>query len=61
MKKKLVLLVTAALLAFPLLTSAAPVKIGFINSITGKEAQIGENLTNGVAMAIEDLKAKGIR
>ncbi len=61
MKKKLVLLVTAALLAFPLLTSAAPVKIGFINSITGKEAQIGENLTNGVAMAIEDLKAKGIQ
>ena len=60
MKKKLVSLVAAVLLAFPLLTSAAPIKIGFINSITGKEAQIGENLTNGVAMAIEDLKAKGI-
>jgi branched-chain amino acid transport system substrate-binding protein len=61
MKKKLVSLVAAALLAFPLLTSAAPIKIGFINSITGKEAQIGENLTNGAALAIEDLKAKGIQ
>ena len=54
MKKKLVSIITAVLLAFPLLAKAAPVKIGFINSITGKEAQIGENLTNGVTMAIED-------
>ncbi len=61
MKKKFVSIVTAVLLAFPLLAKAAPVKIGFINSITGKEAQIGENLTNGVTMAIEDLKAKGIQ
>ncbi len=61
MKKKLVSIITAVLLAFPLLAKAAPVKIGFINSITGKEAQIGENLTNGVTMAIEDLKAKGIQ
>ena len=39
----------------------AQVKIGFINSITGPEAPIGENLTNGVDMAVEDLKAKGIQ
>jgi branched-chain amino acid transport system substrate-binding protein len=44
---------------------AAPVKpsaikIGFINSITGPEAPIGENLTNGAALALEDLKAKNI-
>ncbi len=38
----------------------AETKIGFINSITGPEAPIGENLTNGVDMAVEDLKKKGI-
>src|SRR5215208_406819 len=38
----------------------AQVKIGFINSITGPEAPIGENLTNGVDMAVEDLKKKGV-
>jgi branched-chain amino acid transport system substrate-binding protein len=43
------------------LRAAAPVKIGFINSATGKEAQIGENLTNGAAMAVDDLKARGIQ
>jgi branched-chain amino acid transport system substrate-binding protein len=41
-------------------TGRAAVKIGFINSITGPEAPIGENLTNGVALALEDLKKKGI-
>lgn len=61
MKQKFLSIIAAALLAFPVQASAAPVKIGFINSITGKEAQIGENLTNGAAMAIEDLKAKGIQ
>ena len=61
MKKKLVSLVAAVLLAFSFQASAASIKIGFINSITGKEAQIGENLTNGAAMAIEDLRAKGIQ
>lgn len=50
------------MLAFPMLVKAAPpVKIGFINSITGKEAQIGENLTNGASLAVEDLKKKGIQ
>ncbi|BDG01660.1 ABC transporter substrate-binding protein [Anaeromyxobacter oryzae] len=38
----------------------AQVKIGFINSITGPEAPIGENLTNGVDLAVEDLKKKGV-
>ncbi len=61
MKNKFVSIVAAVLLVFPMLVQAAPVKIGFINSITGKEAQIGENLTNGAAMAIEDLSAKGIQ
>jgi len=47
-------------LAVPGMASAATVKIGFINSITGPEAPIGENLTNGVTLAVEDLKKKGI-
>jgi branched-chain amino acid transport system substrate-binding protein len=38
----------------------AQVKVGFINSITGPEAPIGENLTNGVEMAVEDLKKQGV-
>jgi branched-chain amino acid transport system substrate-binding protein len=40
--------------------AATKIKIGFINSITGPEAPIGETLTNGVNLALEDLKAKGI-
>jgi branched-chain amino acid transport system substrate-binding protein len=36
------------------------IKIGFINSITGPEAPIGETLSNGVALALDDLKARGI-
>ena len=47
-------------LAVPGLSQGATVKLGFINSITGPEAPIGENLTNGVTMAVEDLKKKGI-
>ena len=47
------------LLATPLL-GAAKIKVGFINSITGPEAPIGENLTNGVALAVEDLRKQGI-
>lgn len=60
MKKMLLSIASAVLLCLPLSANAAkPVKIGFINSITGKEAQIGENLTNGAAMAVEDMTAKG--
>ncbi len=39
---------------------AAPVKLGFINSMTGPEAPIGENLTNGADLAVEELARKGI-
>ncbi|MBK8725726.1 MAG: ABC transporter substrate-binding protein [Holophagaceae bacterium] len=35
-------------------------KIGVINSMSGPEAPIGENLTNGIKLAEEDLKKKGI-
>ncbi len=58
--KRVLSLLLALLLALPAMALAANVKIGFINSITGPEAPIGENLTNGVTLAIEDLKKKGI-
>jgi branched-chain amino acid transport system substrate-binding protein len=51
----------AAALALPLAGSAAPVKLGFINSMTGPEAPIGENLTNGADLAVEDLGKRGIQ
>ncbi len=52
--------VLAAALAVPARGAAAPVKIGFINSVTGPEAPIGEALTNGVDLAMDDLKKKGV-
>ena len=58
MAKLLKLALVAALL--PLAALAAPVKIGVINSMTGPEAPIGEDLSNGIKLAIEDLKAKGV-
>src|SRR5882672_6813084 len=51
--------VLAAVL-LPFAALAAPVKIGVINSMTGPEAPIGEDLSNGIKFALEDLKAKGI-
>jgi branched-chain amino acid transport system substrate-binding protein len=59
MKKMLAQALAVLSLALPG-AGQAQVKIGFINSITGPEAPIGENLTNGVDMAVEDLKKKGI-
>lgn len=58
--KKALAVAVALTLALPGAALAAKVKIGFINTITGAEAPIGENLTNGVTMAIEDLKKKGV-
>ncbi len=60
MFRKLVMTALVAGLAMPGVSQAAKVKIGFINTITGAEAPIGENLTNGVTLALEDLKKKGI-
>src|SRR5436309_14167495 len=60
MKRLGILLIAIALLVPAFAQGATKVKIGFINSITGPEAPIGENLTNGVTLALEDLKAKGI-
>jgi branched-chain amino acid transport system substrate-binding protein len=58
--KKLVGPVLAALLLVPA-AAAAQIKIGVINSITGPEAPIGENLTNGIKLAEEDLAKKGVK
>jgi branched-chain amino acid transport system substrate-binding protein len=60
MFKKIQVTALALILAVPVTAHAAKVKIGFVNSITGPEAPIGENLTNGVTLALEDLKKKGI-
>ncbi|MGE5048781.1 MAG: ABC transporter substrate-binding protein, partial [Deltaproteobacteria bacterium] len=48
----------AAGLATP--AAAAPVKLGVIDSLTGPEAPIGEDISNGIKLAVEDLKKKGI-
>jgi branched-chain amino acid transport system substrate-binding protein len=54
------LLSAAVILAAPAAGRAAPLKVGFINSITGPQAPIGETMTNGAELAIEDLKKKGL-
>ena len=53
-----ILLAAAILIATS--AAAAPVKIGIVNSKTGPEAPIGEDLSNGIKLAIEDLKKKNI-
>ncbi len=58
--KRLLISLLSLFLLLPVVARAETVKLGFINSITGPEAPIGENLTNGVILAIEDLKKKGI-
>lgn len=60
MTNKVVSFLLGLSLALPALSLADNLKIGVINSMTGPEAPIGENLTNGVKMAQEDLKKKGI-
>ena len=48
-------------LAFPGFSAAQSLKIGVINSVTGPEAPIGENLTNGIKLAEEDLAKSGTK
>jgi branched-chain amino acid transport system substrate-binding protein len=60
MIQKVVPFLAALALGLPA-AAQAQVKIGFINSITGSEAPIGENLTNGVTLALEDLEKKGVK
>jgi branched-chain amino acid transport system substrate-binding protein len=60
MSRRVIGVLLAACLAIPGVSLAANIKIGVINSMTGTEAPIGENITNGVKMAQEDLKKKGV-
>lgn len=60
MKRLVVFLAAISLFVPSFAQAAAKVKIGFINSMTGPEAPIGENLSNGVTLAIDDLKKEGI-
>jgi len=60
MRKNIVLLLSLLCFTFPSGARAAAMKIGVINSMTGPEAPIGENLTNGIKLAQDDLKKKGI-
>lgn len=59
-KRFITILTVIALLLPGAAFAASKVKLGFVNSMTGPEAPIGENLTNGVTLALEDLKARGI-
>jgi branched-chain amino acid transport system substrate-binding protein len=59
MIRKLISALAASVLALPAVGSAA-VKVGFINTITGAEAPIGETMTNGFDLALEDLKKQGV-
>lgn len=58
--KRLLALILALIIMAPGIARATAVKLGFINAITGPEAPIGENLSNGVTLAVEDLKKMGI-
>ncbi|HET9551676.1 MAG TPA: ABC transporter substrate-binding protein [Anaeromyxobacteraceae bacterium] len=58
--RTLATLAAAALLVPGASRAAGPIKIGFINSITGPQAPIGETMTYGLDLALEDLKAKGV-
>ena len=60
MTNKLVPVLAALSLALPG-AARAQTKVGFINTMTGAEAPIGENLTNGVDLALEDLAKKGVK
>ena len=54
--------ILASLFAFGLaLQAQTPVKIGVINCATGTQAPIGEYMSNGYKLAMEDLAKKGIK
>ena len=54
--------ILTSLVAFGLaLQAQAPIKIGVINCATGTQAPIGEYMSNGYKLALEDLQKKGIK
>ncbi len=53
--------ILSSLVAFGLaLQAQTPIKIGIINCLTGTQAPIGEYMSNGYKLALEDLKKQGI-
>ena len=54
--------ILSSLIAFGLaLQAQTPLKIGVINCATGTQAPIGEYMSNGYKLALEDLQKKGIK
>ncbi len=54
--------ILTSVVAFGLaLQAQTPVKIGVINCITGTQAPIGEYMSNGYKLALEDLQKRGIK
>ena len=54
--------ILSSLMAFGLaLQAQTPLKIGIINCATGTQAPIGEYMSNGYKLALEDLQKKGIK
>ena len=51
----------AAALVFPALPATAqePIKIGLVTALSGQSARAGEAITRGLAIAIDELNAKG--
>src|SRR5262245_58670133 len=60
MWKKVVVLLLPLCFTLAGPSRAVTVKIGVMNSTTGFEAAMGENVINAYKMALEDLKKKGI-
>ena len=54
-------ILTALVAAGLALQAQTPLKIGVINCATGTQAPIGEYISNGYKMAVEDLAKKGIK
>ena len=52
-------LLLAAGLVFACAASAQDIKIGLVAALTGGSAQSGESITRGLAIAIDELNAKG--
>ena len=55
---RLIALACAGLLAGPL-AAAEPVKIGFVTALSGQSAKAGEAINRGLAIAIDEINAKG--
>lgn len=60
-RRNFVALAVAAALGFPVLPAAAQetIKIGLVTALSGQSARAGEAITRGLAIAIDELNAKG--